>query len=121
MFVCVAAVLVLMTYLQTLSVRVKMGKIYKNTLFYRIYRKFKRKAPRKFRRFFNELTMFKKLIIGITVFVLGEAAILSFVAYNGILSEGSDPKAVLLTFIVSWAMTRLIIILFLLILNTPLL
>lgn len=110
MFVCVAAILVLMTYLQTLSVRVKMGKVYKNTLFYRIYRKFKRKTPRKFRRFFNDLTFFKKLIIGICVFVLGEAAILSIVAYQGILSDVSDPKSVMLTFIVIWAMTRLIII-----------
>ena len=110
MFVCVAAILVLMTYLQTLSVRVKMGKIYKNTLFYRFYRKFKRKAPRKFRRFFNDLTVFKKLILGISVFVLGEAAILSLIAYKGILTDGADPKAVMLTFIVVWAMTRLIII-----------
>ncbi len=110
MFVCVAAILVLMTYLQTLSVRVKMGKIYKNTVFYRIYRKFKRRTPRKFRRFFNDLTVFKKLIIGISGFVLGEAAILSIVAYKGILSDGADPKSVMLTFIVIWAMTRLIII-----------
>lgn len=110
MFVCVAAILVLMTYLQTLSVRVKMGKIYKNTLFYRIYRKFKRKAPRKFRRFFSDLTVFKKLILGISAFVLGEAAILSVIAYQAILRDNPNPEGVMLTFIIVWAMTRLIII-----------
>ncbi len=110
MFTCVAAILVLMTYLQTLSVRVKMGKIYKNTLFYGIYRKFKRKTPRKIRRVFSELSIFKKLVIGISAFVLGEAVILSVTAYLGILSGGNDPKTVLLMFIVAWAMTRLILI-----------
>lgn len=110
MFVCVAAILVLMTYLQTLSVRVKMGKIYKNTVFYRIYRKFKRRAPRKFRKFFSDLSMFKKLVLGISGFVLGEAAILSVIAYLGILRDDSDPQSILLLFIIIWGMTRLIII-----------
>lgn len=110
MFVCVAAVLVLMTYLQTLSVRVKMGKIYKNTVFYAIYRKFKRKTPRKFRRFFSNLTLIKKLILAISGFVLGETAILSLVAYKGILTDDADPRNVIFTFVVVWALTRLIII-----------
>ncbi len=110
MFVCVAAILVLMTYLQTLSVRVKMGKIYKNTLVYGIYRKFKRKTPRKVRRVFSDLSVFKKLVIGISAFVLGEAIILSVMAYLGILRDGGDPSAVMLTFIITWAMTRLILI-----------
>ncbi len=110
MFVCVAAVLVFMTYLQTLSVRVKMGKIYKNTLIYGIYRKFKRKTPRKLRRFLNDMSMFKKLMFGVSAFVLGEAAILSVTAYLGILRDDGDPSAVMLTFIIVWAMTRLILI-----------
>ena len=110
MFVCVTAVLVLMTYLQTLSVRVKMGKVYKNTVIYAIYRKFKRHTPRKVRRTFSHLNIVKRLIIGVSVFVLGETAILSLVAYKGILSDVADPKSVMFTFIVIWAMTRLIII-----------
>ncbi|MBQ8015407.1 MAG: HAMP domain-containing histidine kinase [Clostridia bacterium] len=110
MFVCVAAILVLMTYLQTLSVRVKMGKIYKNTLFYGIYRKFKRRAPRKFRRFFSDMSMFKKLMLGVSTFVLGEAAILSVMAYLGILRDDGDASTVMLTFIIVWAMTRLLLI-----------
>lgn len=110
MFTCVAAVLVLMTYLQTLSIRVKMGRVYKNTVIYYIFRKFKRRTPRKVRRVFGELSVFKKLIIGISVFVLGEAAILSVMAYLGILNDSNDPRAVLMLFIVIWAMTRLIII-----------
>lgn len=110
MFICVAAVLVLMTYLQTLSVRVKMGKVFKNTVIYAIYRKFKRHTPRKIRRTFNHIGIVKRLIIGVSVFVLGETAILSLVAYKGILTDGADPKSVIFTFIVVWAMTRLILI-----------
>lgn len=110
MITCVAAVLVIMTYLTTLSVRVKMGKIYKNTVFYRIYRKFKRKTPRSIRRKAGEMTAFRKLIIGIVVFFLSEAAILSLVAYFGILDKSSNPSSVLLTFIITWGITRLIII-----------
>ncbi len=110
MITCMAAVLVLMTYLTTLSVRVKMGKIYKNTLIYQIYRKFKRKTPRKLRRAVSEMSVFKKLIIGIAAFVLFEAAILSFTAYFGILSDNHSTRSVLSMFLVIWAMTRLIII-----------
>lgn len=110
MFTCMAAILVLMTYLTTLSVRVKMGKIYKNTVIYQIYRKFKRKTPRKLRRAVNEMPVFKKLILGIAAFVLFEAAILSVMSYLGILSENHEPRSIFMLFIVIWAMTRLIII-----------
>lgn len=111
MITCVAAVFVVMTYLTSLSVRVKMGKFYKNTVIYMIYRKFKRKTPRKVRRIFYDMSAFKKLIIGIVVFFLVEAAILIGIAYHGILKP--DPVAadnVLLTFITVWAITRLVII-----------
>lgn len=111
MITCVAAVFVVMTYLTSLSVRVKMGKFYKNTVIYMIYRNFKRKTPRKVRRIFYDLSAFKKLIIGIIVFFLVEAAILIGIAYHGILKP--DPVAadnVLLTFITIWAITRLVII-----------
>lgn len=110
MFTCMAAILVLMTYLTTLSVRVKMGKIHKNTVIYQIYRKFKRKTPRKLRRAVSEMSVFKKLIIGVAAFVLFEAAILSITAYLGILSDSHEPRSILSLFIVIWAMTRLIII-----------
>lgn len=110
MFTCMAAILVLMTYLTTLSVRVKMGKIHKNTVIYQIYRKFKRKTPRKLRRAVSEMSVFKKLIIGVAAFVLFEAAILSITAYLGILSDNHEPRSILSLFIVIWAMTRLIII-----------
>ncbi len=110
MITCMALILILMTYLTTLSVRVKMGKIYKNTVIYQIYRKFKRKTPRKIRRTFGEMSVFKKLILGIAAFVLFEAAILSVMGYLGILSDNHQPRTVLILFIIVWAMTRLIII-----------
>ena len=110
MFTCVAAVLVLMTYLSTLAVRVKMGKIFKNTIIYKVYRMFKRKTSRDVRRKIHEKSPFKKLIAGIVIFFLTEAAILITLAYFGILNKTSDPSSVILTFISIWAITRLIII-----------
>lgn len=110
MFTCVAAILVLMTYLSTLAVRVKMGKIFKNTLIYRVIRIFKRKTSRNVRRKINDSSPFRKLIIGIIVFFLAEAAILIALAYFGILNKSSDPSSVILTFIVVWGITRLIVI-----------
>ena len=110
MITCVAAILVLMTYLTTLAVRVKMGKIYKNTVIYMIFRKFKRKTPRNLRRKFGEVSAFRKLVIGIIVFFLSEAAILSAVAYFGILNKSYNPSSVMLMFIIIWGITRLIII-----------
>ncbi len=107
---CIAAVLVLMTYLQTLAVRVKMGKFYKNTVIYMIIRKFKRKTSRNVRRKIHETSPFKKLVIGIIVFFLIEAAILVMFAYFGILSENGNPKTVMVSFIIAWAITRLIVI-----------
>ena len=110
MFTCVAAILVIQTYLTTLSVRVKMGKIYKNTVFYMIYRQFKRKAPRNVRRKVNEISPFKKLIGGIIVFFLTEAIILIALTYFGVLDKSSEPRSVVLMFIVIWGITRLIVI-----------
>lgn len=110
MITCVAVILVLTTYLTTLSVRVKMGKVYKNTVIYMIIRKFKRKTPRKIRRSFSHKTVFRNLVAGIIIFFLSEAAILAVTAYLGILNKGFNASAVLLIFIIIWGMTRLIII-----------
>lgn len=110
MFTCVAAVLVLMTYLSTLAVRVKMGKIFRNTIIYKVYRMFKRKTSRDVRRKIHEKSPFKKLIAGIVIFFLAEAAILISLAYFGILDKSADPSSVILTFITIWGITRLIII-----------
>lgn len=110
MITCVAFVLVLMTFLTTLSVRVKMGKAYKNTLVYIIFRKFKRKSPRKIRRAFKEISAFKKLILGISVYALTEAAVLSVLAYFVILSKSVDPVDAFKVFLIVWGLTRLIII-----------
>ena len=110
MITCVAAVLVLMTYLSTLAVRVKMGKILKNTIIYKIYRMFKRKTSRDVRRKIHDKSPFKKLVGGIIIFFLAEAAILISLAYFGILNKSSDPDSVILTFITIWGITRLIII-----------
>lgn len=104
----VAFIMLLMTYLQTVSVRVKMGKIYKNTVFYMIYRKFKRKTPRKVRKAFGEMSFPVKIIIGITAYVVFEAAILAIMARAGIF--GGDATEVFTMFLIVWGMTRLLII-----------
>lgn len=111
MIICVAAVLVIMSYLTTLSVRVKMGKFYRNTVIYQLYRKFKRKTPRKIRRAIGEATLFRKIIIGIVAYILIEGAILAIMAYFGIINtENADPKFVMGLFLCVWAVTRLIMI-----------
>lgn len=107
----VALILILMTFLQTLSVRVKMGKLYKNTLVYRLIRKFKRKTPRNLRkRIFKEMSFFKKLCIGIALYIIAEASILLAMVYLGIIGEVFAPMSVLGMFLVVWALTRLILI-----------
>ncbi len=111
MIVCVAAVLVIMSYLTTLSVRVKMGKFYRNTVIYQIYRKFKRKTPRKIRRAIGEMTLFRKIVVCVVLYILFESAILALMAYFGIINtENTDPKFVMGLFLCAWAITRLIMI-----------
>ncbi len=104
----VTFVMLLMSFLQTVSVRVKMGKIYKNTVFYMIYRKFKRKTPRKIRKAFSEMSFFGKIILGISAYIIFEAAILAIMARAGI--YGDNPTEVFTMFLIVWGMTRLLII-----------
>lgn len=107
----VAMILILMTFLSTLSVRIKIGKALKNTLVYRICKAFKRKTPRKIRkRLFVELTMFQKLIIGIVVFILFEAVILLFMTYFGLIQKNADVQSVFVIFLIVWSITRLLIV-----------
>ncbi len=109
--VSVAAVLVIMSYLTTLSVRIKMGKLYKNTIVYKVFHNFKRKTPRKVRRAIGELTLFRKLVLGVVGYILFESILLACMAYFGMLNtEIAEPKLVLGLFIVVWAVTRLIIL-----------
>ncbi len=111
MITFVAIILVLMIFLTTVSVRAKMGKLYKNTVIYRIIRKFKRKTPRKLRkRIFKEISLFKKICIGISLYIIAEAAILLTAVYFGVINESYEPRSVLGTFLVIWALTRLVMI-----------
>ena len=112
MIIFVAAVLVIMSYLTTFSVRVKMGKFHRNTVIYRIYRSFKRKTPRKIRRaVLGEMSLFKKIVIGVVAFILFESTILAFMTYYGILNDSvAEPGLVLGVFLITWAVTRLILI-----------
>ena len=104
----VAFVMLLLSYLTSISVRIKMGKAYKNTVFYMIYRKFKRKTPRKLRRVFGEMSFMVKLLLGISVYVLAEAGIFVIMAYNGIFSDRATEMFT--TFLIVWGMTRLLLI-----------
>ncbi len=111
MILFVALLLILMTFLQTLSVRVKMGRIFKNTVIYRVIRKFKRKTPRNLRkRIFKEMSFFKKMCIGIALYIAAEASILLAMAYLGIIGEVFAPMSVLGMFLVVWALSRLILV-----------
>ena len=111
MIVSVAAVLVIMSYLTTFSVRVKMGKFYRNTVAYQIYRKFKRRTPRKIRRAVGEISLFTKIVVGVVAYILLEGAILTFMAYFGIINtESTDPKFVMGLFLCVWGVTRLILL-----------
>lgn len=104
----VTFVMLLMSYLTTVSVRFKMGKIYKNTIIYMIYRKFKRKTPRKVRKAFGEMSFFAKVILGISAYIIFEAAILAIMVRAGIYDrEGANAFTI---FLVVWGMTRLLII-----------
>ncbi len=104
----VTFIMFLMSYLTTVSVRFKMGKFYKNTLVYMIYRKFKRKTPRKVRKAFGELSFFAKVILGISAYIIFEAAILAIMVRAGIYDrEGANAFTI---FLVVWGMTRLLII-----------
>ncbi len=111
MIVSVAAVLVIMSYLTTFSVRVKMGKFYRNTVIYQIYRKFKRRTPRKIRRAVGEISLFTKIVVGVVTYILFEGAILALMAYFGIINtENTDPKFVMGLFLCVWGVTRLILL-----------
>lgn len=110
--VCVVIMLVLMAFLSTLSVRVKLGKLYKSMIAYRIYQHIKRRTPRDKRKAKAQGSsgVFRKLIFGIVLYILSEAVILSFTAYFGLIDNTFTPDSVFKAFLVLWALTRLIII-----------
>ncbi len=103
-------VVVLQLFLSTLSVRLKLGKIHRSTLIYYVFRRFTGRLPVKMRRAFREMSMFKKLIIGITAYIIGEAVILLTTAYFIYVSDFSDPKNVFTVFLAVWGTTRLIMV-----------
>lgn len=103
-------VVVLQLFLSTLSVRLKLGKIHRSTLIYYVFRRFTGRLPIKLRRAFREMSMFKKLIIGITAYIIGEAVILLTTAYFIYVSDFSDPKNVFTVFLAVWGTTRLIMV-----------
>ena len=103
-------VVVLQLFLSTLSVRVKLGKIHRSTLIYYIFRRFTGRLPIKVRRAFREMSVFKKLTLGITAYVIGEAVILLSTAYFIYVSEAFDPGSVFTVFLIVWGTTRLIMV-----------
>ncbi len=107
---CVVIMLVLMSFLSTLSVRVKLGKLYKNLFAYRVYRKIKRRTPREKRKSKKEAGLFPKLIAGVTLYILVEIAVLSVTAYLMLIDESADKNTVFEIFLILWSLTRLIMI-----------
>lgn len=110
MIVFAVFVVVLQLFLSTLSVRVKLGKIHKSTLIYLVFRKFKTFLPRKVHRAMREMSFFKKCILGISTFMIVEAAILLLTSYFVFVSDMIDKNMVFGIFLVIWGTTRLILI-----------
>lgn len=110
MIVFAVFVVVLQLFLSTLSVRVKLGKIHKNTLIYFLFRRFKALMPRKFHRSLREMSIFKKIILGISIFIIVEAAIMLATSYFVFISDTIDKNSVFGVFLVVWGTTRLILI-----------
>ena len=103
-------VVVLQLFLSTLSVRVKIGKIHRSTLVYFIFRRFTGRMPIKIRRAFREMSMFKKLILGITAYIIGEAVIMLSATYFVYVSDFADTKTVFTVFLAFWGITTLIMV-----------
>ncbi len=103
-------IVILQLFLSTLSVRVKLGKFYKNTIVYFIYRKFKTMLPRKVHRTLREMSIFKKIILGISIYIIIEAAIMLTTSYFVFVSNMFDKNSVFGVFLVIWGTTRLILI-----------
>lgn len=103
-------VVVLQLFLSTLSVRVKLGKIHRSTFAYYIFRKLRKFIPVKTRRAMREVNIFKKTVIGISAFVIVEAAILLSTSYFVFVSDTFGPKNIFGVFLVIWGTTRLILI-----------
>ena len=103
-------VVVLQLFLSTLSVRVKLGKIYRGTFIYFIFRKLRKLIPSKTRRAMREVNIFKKTVAGISAFIIVEAVILLSTSYFVFVSDAFGPKTVFGVFLVIWGTTRLILI-----------
>lgn len=73
---------VIQSYLETLSVRVKMGRIFKNTLINRVITIIARKTPRRVRTKYRNLSTFTKLIITVVSGTLLSLAVIIYFAYR---------------------------------------
>lgn len=110
MIVFAVFVVVLQLFLSTLSVRVKLGKIHKSTLVYLLFRRFKALMPRKFHRSMREMSIFRKIILGISTLIIVEAAIMLTTSYFVYISDTFDRGSVFGVFLAIWGTTRLILI-----------
>lgn len=110
MIVFAVFVVVLQLFLSTLSVRVKLGKIHKNTLIYFLFRKVKTLLPRKVHRSIREMSIFKKIILSLSVFIVVEAVIMLTTSYFVYVSDAFDKGSVFGVFLVIWGTTRLVLI-----------
>lgn len=100
--------LILTLYLSSLSTRIKIGKIYKNTLFYRVFVLTKRKSPQKFRKKFKKLSFLTKSILLISGLVLVSMSFLAYFAYRYFVLGPEEMRFEY--FMIIWIASRLIVI-----------
>lgn len=104
--VSVALMTVLLAYSMSLSVRVKLGEPWKNTVIYRVYKSLCRGGSRSFRRSVSRLSYFKRLVIIISVVGSVGAAAMVWLAYRYFVA-GDE---VFEYYLIYWIISRLIVI-----------
>ncbi len=106
--VSILMMVVFMLYLETLSVRIKMGAPFRNTLIYKAFLLLVRRSPSKVRKRVKRLSTTAILIIGIVVVCVAGALVMAYFAYRYYI--GGPESLQFEYYIIYWIGTRLIAI-----------
>lgn len=93
-------------FLQTVSVRIKMGRPLRNTFIYRLWVAIMRKTPSKSRKKLRHLSTFHKIVIVIGAVTLVSALVIVYFMYCDLVLH----KLNFSSYVLLWAITRLIAI-----------
>lgn len=106
MFVTIIAMILLLTFLSTLSVRIKLGNPLNNTLIYRLHAVIALKAPGLITKREKKLSYFSKLLLIVGIFSLVELITIAYFAYRDFVLN--DIR--FLYYILFWVISRILII-----------